>query len=92
MEKGTELQMVKDYLAIWSESYTIINQVGMCFVIRDNINGSTFNLCVSKGRVRTVNLEDCIENAKSALNYSSELINRIAAFEMKWYRGVPIAS
>lgn len=48
MEKEKELQMVKDYLAIWSESYTIINQVGTCFVIRDNINGSTFTLCVSK--------------------------------------------
>ena len=88
MNKKEKLQMIKDCLDITDQDCTIMAfHDNKCYV-RDNINKREFMIllsCVEPIRILNMRGEDSIAIMKSAYSSDQDILNKIAAFEEKWY-------
>lgn len=88
MNKKEKLQMIKDCLDITDQDCTILAfHDNKCYV-RDNINKREFMIllsCVEPIRILNMRGEDSIAIMKSAYSSDQDILNKIAAFEEKWY-------
>ena len=80
--------MIKDCLNITDQDCTIMAFHDNKCNVRDNINKREFMIllsCVEPIRILNMRGEDSIAIMKSAYSSDPDILNKIAAFEEKWY-------